>query len=106
MISTVYGLGTQFRSESAQDPREGVELSKTELQYRGMNYARFFALFSAPFQVLFNAIWNASPIFVTLVAFWHFTVIRGETLTPSVAFTSVSRSLIHLKRDADTITNR
>ena len=27
---------------------------------------------------------------MTLVSFWHFTVVRGQTLTPSVAFTSVS----------------
>jgi hypothetical protein len=33
---------------------------------------------------------SASPILVTLVAFWHFTVIRQEILTPSIAFTSVS----------------
>ena len=27
---------------------------------------------------------------VTIVAFFHFAVIRNQTLTPSVAFTSVS----------------
>lgn len=32
---------------------------------------------------------NASPIVVTLVSFWHFAVIRQQTLTPSIAFTSV-----------------
>jgi hypothetical protein len=30
-----------------------------------------------------------SPILVTVVAFWHFAVIRGLPLTPAVAFTSV-----------------
>ncbi|KAF7972890.1 hypothetical protein HWV62_16688 [Athelia sp. TMB] len=37
-----------------------------------------------------NAIWNGSPILVTLVAFWHFTVVRGEELTPAIAFTSIT----------------
>ena len=32
---------------------------------------------------------NASPMIVTLVAFFHFAVIKNQTLTPSVAFTSV-----------------
>lgn len=30
-----------------------------------------------------------APILVTLVSFYHFAVIRGQTLTPSIAFTSV-----------------
>lgn len=33
---------------------------------------------------------DGSPILVTIVAFWHFAVVRGQTLTPSIAFTSVS----------------
>jgi ABC-type multidrug transport system fused ATPase/permease subunit len=37
---------------------------------------------------------NTSPIVVTLVSFWHFTVIRGQVLTPSIAFTSVSMFLL------------
>jgi len=57
-------------------------------------------------KVLWNGIWlvilpslqlyltrgnrNASPMVVTIVAFFHFAVIRNQTLTPSVAFTSVS----------------
>ena len=32
---------------------------------------------------------NASPMIVTLVSFFHFTVYRHQALTPSVAFTSV-----------------
>jgi hypothetical protein len=32
---------------------------------------------------------NASPMIVTLVAFFHFAVIKNQVLTPSVAFTSV-----------------
>jgi hypothetical protein len=30
-----------------------------------------------------------APIIVTVVSFYHFAVIRGEALTPSIAFTSV-----------------
>ena len=33
---------------------------------------------------------NATPILVTLISFWHFTVVRRQILTPSIAFTSVS----------------
>ena len=33
---------------------------------------------------------NGSPILVTLVSFWHFTIVRQQVLTPSIAFTSVS----------------
>jgi len=37
---------------------------------------------------------SASPIIVTLVTFWHFTVVRKEQLTPSIAFTTVSAIFI------------
>lgn len=33
---------------------------------------------------------DGSPIVVTIVSFWHFAIVRGQTLTPSIAFTSVS----------------
>ncbi|OBZ67977.1 ATP-dependent bile acid permease [Grifola frondosa] len=52
-----------------------------ELKYQKLNYT---------IEVLWNAIWNGSPILVTLVSFWHFTVIRKQVLTPSIAFTSIS----------------
>jgi hypothetical protein len=32
---------------------------------------------------------NGLPILVTLVSFWHFAIVRQQTLTPSVAFTSI-----------------
>ena len=38
---------------------------------------------------------DGSPILVTIVSFWHFAVIRGQTLTPSIAFTSVSQLVSH-----------
>lgn len=34
-IVVVYGLGTQIPTPSAKNQREGIEISKTELHYRG-----------------------------------------------------------------------
>ncbi|RDB27902.1 ATP-dependent bile acid permease [Hypsizygus marmoreus] len=51
-----------------------------ELKYQKLNYS---------IETLWNAIWNGSPILVTLVSFWHFTIVRQQTLTPSIAFTSI-----------------
>ncbi|KAG8964201.1 hypothetical protein FRC03_002096 [Tulasnella sp. 419] len=58
-----------------------LKIRERELHYQKRNYY---------IEALFNLVWNASPILVTLVSFWHFTVIRGETLTPSIAFTSLT----------------
>lgn len=52
-----------------------------ELKFQRLNYI---------IEVLWNGIWNASPMIVTLVAFFHFAVIKNQVLTPSVAFTSVA----------------
>ncbi|KII87771.1 hypothetical protein PLICRDRAFT_92667 [Plicaturopsis crispa FD-325 SS-3] len=57
-----------------------LEIRKKELKYQKLNYL---------IETLWNAIWNGSPILVTLVSFWHFTVIRQQYLTPSIAFTSI-----------------
>jgi hypothetical protein len=32
---------------------------------------------------------NGSPILVTLISFWHFAIVRHQSLTPSIAFTSI-----------------
>ncbi|KAF9479792.1 multidrug resistance-associated ABC transporter [Pholiota conissans] len=40
-------------------------------------------------EVLWNALWNGIPIFVTLASFWHFAVVRNQPLTPSIAFTTI-----------------
>ena len=32
---------------------------------------------------------NGLPILVTIVSFWHFAIVRQQTLTPSIAFTSI-----------------
>ncbi|EMD35635.1 hypothetical protein CERSUDRAFT_85574 [Gelatoporia subvermispora B] len=58
-----------------------LRIRERELKFQKLNYT---------IEVLWNAIWNASPIVVTLVSFWHFAVVRQQVLTPSIAFTSIS----------------
>ncbi|KAI5122627.1 hypothetical protein M0805_008716 [Coniferiporia weirii] len=58
-----------------------LKIREKELKYQRLNYI---------IETVFNSIWSASPLLVTLVSFWHFTVIRGQTLTPSRAFTSIA----------------
>ncbi|GJE85243.1 multidrug resistance-associated ABC transporter [Phanerochaete sordida] len=58
-----------------------LKIRDRELKYQKLNYS---------IETLWNAIWNGSPILVTLVAFWHFAVYRGQVLTPSIAFTCIS----------------
>ncbi|KAI0302402.1 hypothetical protein B0F90DRAFT_1714514 [Multifurca ochricompacta] len=57
-----------------------LKIREKELRFQRLNYI---------IEILWNGIWNASPVIVTLVAFFHYAVIRNQTLTPSVAFTSV-----------------
>ncbi|KAJ6595567.1 multidrug resistance-associated ABC transporter [Mycena vulgaris] len=56
------------------------KVREKELRYQKLNYT---------IEVLWNAIWNGSPMLVTLVSFWHYAVVRKEILTPSTAFTSI-----------------
>ncbi|KAJ8693740.1 hypothetical protein PTI98_008710 [Pleurotus ostreatus] len=58
-----------------------LKIREKELKYQKLNYT---------IETLWNAIWNGSPILVTLVSFWHFAVYRQQILTPSIAFTSLS----------------
>ncbi|EMD35632.1 hypothetical protein CERSUDRAFT_85569 [Gelatoporia subvermispora B] len=58
-----------------------LKIRDRELKFQKLNYT---------IEVLWNAIWNGSPILVTLVSFWHFAVVRKQVLTPSIAFTSIS----------------
>lgn len=53
---------------------------ETELKYQKLTYT---------IELLFSALWKAAPTFATIAAFLHYAVVRGETLTPTVAFTSV-----------------
>ncbi|KAJ2928554.1 hypothetical protein H1R20_g8546, partial [Candolleomyces eurysporus] len=57
-----------------------LAIRQRELKFQKLHYT---------IETLWNAIWNGSPILVTLVAFWHYAVYRGQPLTPSIAFTSI-----------------
>ncbi|KAJ7512873.1 multidrug resistance-associated ABC transporter [Mycena galericulata] len=56
------------------------KVREKELKFQKLNYT---------VEVLWTALWNGSPMIVTLVAFWHYAVVRKEILTPSIAFTSI-----------------
>ncbi|KAL1411123.1 hypothetical protein Q8F55_002073 [Vanrija albida] len=56
-------------------------IRKNELSWQARNYQ---------IEVFFNLIWAITPVIVTVVSFLHFTLVRGETLTPSIAFTSIA----------------
>ncbi|KAI0034681.1 P-loop containing nucleoside triphosphate hydrolase protein [Vararia minispora EC-137] len=58
-----------------------LRIRAQELKYQKTNYL---------IETWWNAIWNSSPVLVTLAAFFHYAVIRGQPLTPSVAFTSIA----------------
>jgi hypothetical protein len=57
-----------------------LKVREKELKYQARHYR---------LEVLWGVVWNGSPILVTLVAFWHYAIVRQQPLTPSVAFTSV-----------------
>ncbi|KAK4686614.1 hypothetical protein P7C73_g3512, partial [Tremellales sp. Uapishka_1] len=56
-------------------------IRRNELSWQARNYQ---------IEVAFNIIWALTPVLVTVVSFIHFTLVRGEKLTPSIAFTSVA----------------
>ncbi|WVQ79183.1 hypothetical protein IAT38_001279 [Cryptococcus sp. DSM 104549] len=56
-------------------------IRKNELSWQARNYQ---------IEVAFNCIWALTPVLVTVVAFLHFTLVRGQTLTPSICFASVA----------------
>jgi hypothetical protein len=57
-----------------------LKVREKELKYQARHYR---------IEVLWSVVWNGSPILVTLLAFWHYAIVRQQPLTPSVAFTSV-----------------
>ena len=105
-------MGTQLRETSSGDPETGAQVPEVELHHRGTSSSclscaslltvtgadvvelhlvrDFVEVFVDQEGTEVRVIRNMSPIVVTLVSFWHFTVIRGQVLTPSIAFTSVS----------------
>ncbi|ORY91324.1 P-loop containing nucleoside triphosphate hydrolase protein [Syncephalastrum racemosum] len=41
-------------------------------------------------EVLFTLVWQGSPLLVTIISFWSYTVIQGNDLTAATAFTSIA----------------
>ncbi|KAF8870666.1 hypothetical protein BD779DRAFT_1680931 [Infundibulicybe gibba] len=48
---------------------------------------------------------QASPLLVTVVSFWHFTVMRNQILTPSIAFTAIIEMKFALSALPEVFTN-
>ncbi|KAE8542519.1 hypothetical protein D1P53_001298 [Cryptococcus gattii VGV] len=61
--------------------RRVQSIRKNELSWQARNYQ---------IEVAFNCIWALTPVVVTVVSFLHYTLVRGQQLTPSIAFTSVA----------------
>ncbi|KAH8822793.1 P-loop containing nucleoside triphosphate hydrolase protein [Flagelloscypha sp. PMI_526] len=57
-----------------------LDVRKTELKYQ----FRTFLI-----KASFKFIWEVSPVLVAVSCFAHFTLVRGQPLTPSVAFTAI-----------------
>ncbi|KAJ7824278.1 multidrug resistance-associated ABC transporter [Mycena leptocephala] len=58
-----------------------MKIRANELKYQRLNYI---------IEALLSGLWNyLTPIIVTLVSFYHFTIVREEVFTPSIAFTSI-----------------
>ncbi|KAH8793678.1 multidrug resistance-associated ABC transporter [Flagelloscypha sp. PMI_526] len=57
-----------------------LDVRKTELKYQ----FRTFLI-----KTSFKFIWEVSPVLVAVSCFAHFTLVRGQPLTPSVAFTAI-----------------
>ncbi|KAJ7641019.1 multidrug resistance-associated ABC transporter [Roridomyces roridus] len=57
-----------------------LKIRARELGYQRLSYI---------IEALLSGLWNATPVIVTLVAFYHFAVVRGEVLKPSIMFTSI-----------------
>jgi ABC-type multidrug transport system fused ATPase/permease subunit len=69
-------MAWERRFQSSVDKIRTQELDQQKRHYRA--------------EVAFSTVWQAAPILVTAVSFWHFTAIRGEYLSPAVAFTSIA----------------
>jgi hypothetical protein len=40
--------------------------------------------------IVYNLLWSASPVFITVIMFYFYTKVQGNELTPSIAFTSIA----------------
>lgn len=57
------------------------QIRRNELSWQARNYQ---------IDIAFDVLWAFTPVLVTVVSFIHYTLIRGENLTPAVAFTSIA----------------
>ncbi|KAH9947499.1 multidrug resistance-associated ABC transporter [Amylocystis lapponica] len=75
-------VGAQDNLMKARDERVGL-MNEILGGIRMLKFMAWERSFEAGYSksILFSAIWNASPILVTLISFWHFAVIRKEVLT-------------------------
>ncbi|KAJ7270886.1 hypothetical protein C8J57DRAFT_1065619 [Mycena rebaudengoi] len=73
----------QFMASERSFEARVIKARDKELKYQKLNYTIELCI-----DVLWNGIWNGSPIIVTLVTFWHHAVVRNIIPTPSTAFTS------------------
>ncbi|EIW78632.1 multidrug resistance-associated ABC transporter [Coniophora puteana RWD-64-598 SS2] len=82
LMNEVLGAIRMLKFMAWERPFESriLRVRERELKYQKLNYW---------LEVIFAAIWDSSPLIVTLVAFWHFSVWRGEALTPSIAFPTI-----------------
>ncbi|EIW76959.1 multidrug resistance-associated ABC transporter [Coniophora puteana RWD-64-598 SS2] len=82
LMNEVLGAIRMLKFMAWERPFESriLRVRERELKYQKLNYW---------LEVIFAAIWDSSPLIVTLVAFWHFSVWRGEPLTPSIAFPTI-----------------
>ncbi|KDQ21694.1 hypothetical protein BOTBODRAFT_61330 [Botryobasidium botryosum FD-172 SS1] len=56
------------------------------LRNRELNYQRLSYLVEA----FYGVVWKLVPALVVVASFYHFTVIRGEALTPAIAFAAIA----------------
>ncbi|CAK5262101.1 unnamed protein product [Mycena citricolor] len=58
-----------------------LRIRMKELAYQKLTYT---------IEMLWTAMGDSVPILFAITSFWHFTVIRGQDLTPAIAFTALS----------------
>ncbi|KAJ6609306.1 hypothetical protein B0H10DRAFT_2166370 [Mycena sp. CBHHK59/15] len=77
-------LMNEFMAWERSFEKRVVKIRAGELRYQRLNYT-----IEVRDLLFMPSLWNATPVLVTLVSFYHFAVIRGQNLTPAIAFTSV-----------------
>jgi len=85
------GWERSFEKRALQIRDHELRLQKRNylLEVRSLSPYLDSILLNATLKTIFSAIWGGAPVFVSLVAFWHYAVVRQIDLTPSVAFTSL-----------------